>query len=53
MEVMLRKRVCVQICKKHQSLTFSGLMKRFGRQGKVFRTGVRYEIVSSIPKVCA
>ncbi|CAG0913138.1 unnamed protein product [Notodromas monacha] len=50
MEIMLRKRICVQITKKNAGLTFSGLMKRFNRHEKLCRTGVRYEIVSNIPK---
>jgi kinesin family protein 13 len=50
MEVILRKRICVQISKKNQGLNFYSLMKRFGRHGKLYQTGVRYDIVSNIPK---
>lgn len=50
MDVLLRKRICVNIYKK-QSIT-SKLMRSFiGSTNSFYETAVIYEIVSNIPKV--
>ncbi|CAG0889433.1 unnamed protein product [Darwinula stevensoni] len=50
MNIILRKRLCVQIVKRSHSGGFSSLWKKFGRQERISQLCITYEIVSRIPR---